>query len=52
MEIKDNKTYKAKNIKYISNLRIVSMLPGDRNGLPDALYSKNIIRGAFKWKTL
>jgi len=44
---KDNKLYKQRNIINISNLRIVSMLPGDRNGLPDAFCFIEFNRGVF-----
>ncbi len=52
MDIKNLKTnqqsiYKLNNLNNISNLRIVSMLPGDWNGLPDDFYIKNYFRGVF-----
>ncbi len=44
----NSKLYKDKRHKIVSNLQIVNMLPGDRNGLPDAFNSL----GGFRWKIL
>ena len=45
MQSKNNKLYKYPNILKISSFITVSMLPGDRNGLPDALIFLNILGG-------
>ena len=44
------KTYKSLNIQNISNLRIVSMNPGDSQELPDD-YIFSFIIGGLIWKT-
>ena len=47
--MKKSNLYKYENIKDISNLRIVSMIPGDLMVAGCFNFSKY---GGFKWKTL
>jgi len=49
-EIENPKIYKSKNIMNISNLRIVSMIPGDSQELPDAYIFSNNFGGSDTWK--
>ena len=39
------KIYKVLSVVGVSGLCIVSMLPGDRNGLPDALFFGRVFDG-------
>ena len=40
-KMSNNKIYKPIILAIINNLRIVNMLPGDQNGLPDAFYTNS-----------